>query len=54
VHFIFGLMAQKVPFIVATLGLDFEPMLHLCAAFAEKECNVISERTKAARNSLVA
>jgi len=49
VHFISGLMAQKVPFIVAALGLDVDPfMLHLYAAFAEKERNVISERTKAA------
>ena len=29
-------MAQKVPFIVAALGLDVDPfMLHLYAAFAE-------------------
>jgi DNA invertase Pin-like site-specific DNA recombinase len=49
VHFISGLMAQKVPFIVAALGLDVDPfMLHLYAAFAEKERSVISERTKAA------
>ena len=49
VAFISGLMAQKVPFIVAALGLDVDPfMLHIYAAFAEKERNVISERTKAA------
>ena len=42
-------MAQKVAFIVAALGLDVDPfMLHIYAAFAEKERNVISERTKAA------
>jgi len=49
VHFISGLMAQKVPFIVAELGLDADPfMLHLYAAFAEKERAMISQRTKAA------
>src|SRR5207342_2717034 len=49
VHFISGLMSQKVPFVVAALGTDVDPfMLHLYAAFAEKERNVISERTKAA------
>ena len=42
-------MAQQVPFIVAALGADVDPfMLHIYAAFAEKERNVISERTKAA------
>ena len=42
-------MAQRVPFIVAALGTDVDPfMLHLYAAFAEKERNVICERTKAA------
>ena len=49
VHFISGLMAQKVPFIVAELGADADPfMLHLYAAFAEKERALISARTKAA------
>lgn len=49
VHFISGLMAQRVPFIVAELGADADPfMLHLFAALAEKERKVISERTKAA------
>ena len=44
-----ALMAQTVPFIVAALGLDVDPfMLHLYAAFAEKERNVICERTRAA------
>ena len=33
-----GLMAQKVPFIVAELGADTDPfILHLYAALAEKE-----------------
>lgn len=49
VHFISGLMAQRVPFIVAELGIDADPfMLHLYAAFAEKERALISQRTKAA------
>lgn len=49
VAFIAGLMAQRVPFIVAELGRDADPfMLHLYAALAEKERRLISERTKAA------
>ncbi|MGJ0506175.1 MAG: recombinase family protein [Methylocystis sp.] len=49
VAFIAGLMAQRVPFIVAELGVDADPfMLHLFAAVAEKERRMISERTKAA------
>src|ERR1051325_7468598 len=49
VAFIAGLMAQRVPFIVAELGVDADPfMLHLYAALAEKERRLISERTKAA------
>ncbi len=49
VHFISGLMAHRVPFIVAELGLDADPfMLHLYAALAEKERSLISERTKSA------
>src|SRR3982074_3716565 len=49
VAFVSGLMAQKVPFIVAELGRDADPfMLHLYAALAEKERRLISERTKAA------
>ena len=49
VHFISGLMAHKVPFIVAELGADADPfMLHLYAALAEKERALISQRTKAA------
>lgn len=48
VHFISGLMAEKVPFIVAELGRDTDPfMLHIYAALAEKERRLISERTKA-------
>jgi DNA invertase Pin-like site-specific DNA recombinase len=49
VAFIAGLMAQRVPFIVAELGADADPfMLHLYAALAEKERRLIAERTKAA------
>ena len=49
VAFVSGLMAQRVPFIVAELGRDADPfMLHLYAALAEKERRLISERAKAA------
>jgi DNA invertase Pin-like site-specific DNA recombinase len=49
VAFIAGLMAQRVPFIVAELGADADPfMLHLYAALAEKERRLVAERTKAA------
>ena len=49
VAFVSGLMAQRVPFIVAELGRDADPfMLHLFAALAEKERRLISERTRAA------
>jgi DNA invertase Pin-like site-specific DNA recombinase len=49
VAFIAGLMAQRVPFIVAELGADADPfMLHIYAALAEKERSLISQRTKAA------
>src|SRR5205085_48054 len=48
VHFISGLMTEKVPFIVAELGVDTDPfMLHIYAVLAEKELRLISERTKA-------
>src|SRR6185503_4363922 len=49
VAFIAGLMAQRVPFIVAELGADADPfMLHLYAALAEKERRLIGERTQSA------
>ncbi len=49
VHFISGLMAHRVPFVVAELGSDVDPfILHLFAALAEKERAMISARTKAA------
>ena len=52
VAFISGLMASRVPFIVAELGADADPfMLHLYAALAEKERRLISERTRAALSS---
>src|SRR6202167_4431257 len=48
VHFISGLMAHRVPFVVAELGPDVDPfVLHLYAALAEKERTLISQRTKA-------
>ena len=47
VHFISGLMTNRVPFIVAALGKNVDPfMLHIYAALAEKERSLISERTK--------
>ena len=47
VHFISGLMAHRVPFIVAELGPDVDPfLLHIYAALAEKERALISRRTK--------
>jgi DNA invertase Pin-like site-specific DNA recombinase len=49
VHFVSGLMAQRVPFLVAELGPDVDPfILHLFAALAEKERAMISTRTRAA------
>ncbi|MEA2887934.1 MAG: hypothetical protein QOD11_2294 [Bradyrhizobium sp.] len=49
VHFISGLMAHKVPFLVAELGPDVDPfVLHLFAALAEKERALISMRTRQA------
>jgi DNA invertase Pin-like site-specific DNA recombinase len=51
VHFISGLMAHRVPFIIADLGAAVDPfILHLFAALAEKERAMISisARTKAA------
>nr|WP_308630993.1 recombinase family protein [Methylobacterium radiotolerans] len=49
VAFIAGLMAQRVPFVVAELGRDADPfMLHIYAALAEQERRMIAARTKAA------
>jgi DNA invertase Pin-like site-specific DNA recombinase len=48
VHFISGLMAERVELIVTELGRQADPfVLHLFAALAEKERQLISERTKA-------
>lgn len=49
VAFIAGLMAQRVPFVVAELGADVDPfVLHLFAALAQKERSLIAERTRVA------
>ena len=49
VHFISGLMAHRVPFLVGELGPDVDPfVLHLYAALAEKERALIAGRTKSA------
>jgi DNA invertase Pin-like site-specific DNA recombinase len=49
VHFISGLMAHRVAFVVAELGADVDPfVLHLYAALAEKERALIAGRTKSA------
>ena len=49
VAFISGLMAQRVPFIVAALGKNVDPfMLHIYAALAQQERAMISRRTKEA------
>jgi DNA invertase Pin-like site-specific DNA recombinase len=49
VHFISGLMAHRVPFVVAELGPDVDPfVLHLYAALAEKERALIAARTRSA------
>jgi DNA invertase Pin-like site-specific DNA recombinase len=48
VHFISGLMGERVEFIVTELGRQADPfILHLFAALAEKERALISERTRA-------
>jgi DNA invertase Pin-like site-specific DNA recombinase len=47
VHYISGLMKHRVPFIVTELGADIDPfLLHIYAALAEKERQMISRRTK--------
>jgi DNA invertase Pin-like site-specific DNA recombinase len=52
VHFISGLMVHKVPFISCELGTDVDPfMLHIYAAVAQKERELIADRT---RNALKA
>jgi DNA invertase Pin-like site-specific DNA recombinase len=55
VHFVSGLMKHRVPFVVTELGLNVEPfMLHLYAALAQKERDLIKQRTKAALAALKA
>lgn len=47
VHFISGLMAQQVPFVVAELGPDVLPfMLHIYAAVAQQEAAMTAQRTR--------
>src|ERR1700738_3832001 len=49
VHFVSGLMAHKVPFLVAELGPDVDPfVLHLFVGLPEKERSIISTRTRQA------
>jgi DNA invertase Pin-like site-specific DNA recombinase len=49
VAFISGMMAHRVPFIVAELGADADPfMLHIYAALAEKERTLIADPPRAA------
>jgi DNA invertase Pin-like site-specific DNA recombinase len=49
VAFISGLMSKKVPFVVTELGPNVDRfMLHIYAAVAEKERELISQWTKAA------
>lgn len=49
VAFVSRLMAEGVPFVVAALGDEVDPfMLHLYAAFAEKERREIADRTRKA------
>ena len=49
VAFISGLMAQRVPFIVAALGRNVDSfVLHIYAALAQQEREMISRRTKEA------
>jgi len=44
-----GLMAQRVPFIVAELGPDADPfMLHIYAALVEEERAMVADRTRKA------
>ena len=57
VHFISGLMRERdgVPFVVCELGLSVDAFtLHLFASLAEKERELISQRTRAALGALQA
>jgi DNA invertase Pin-like site-specific DNA recombinase len=46
VHFISGLMQERVPFVVAELPSADPFLLHIYAALAEQERAMISKRTK--------
>ena len=53
VAFVSGLMAERVPFIVAELGVDVDPfVLHLYAALSQKERALISNRTREALQAM--
>ena len=55
VHFVSGLMVNRVPFLVTELGADVGRfMLHVYAVLAEKERALISERTRAALQAVKA
>ena len=55
IHFISGLMVQRVEFIACDLGRQADPFtLHIFGALAEKERRDISNRTKAALKALKA
>ncbi len=55
VAFISTIMSKRVPFIVTELGADADSfMLHIYAAFAERERRIIGARTKAALGALKA
>lgn len=54
VHFISGLMVEKVPFLVCALPHADNFQLHLFAALAEQEREIISQRTTAALAALKA
>lgn len=55
VHFISGLMVERVPFLVVELGANADPFsLHIRASLAEEERNRISQRTKDALQVLKA
>jgi DNA invertase Pin-like site-specific DNA recombinase len=54
VHFISGLMAERVQFIVAELGANVDPfILHLFAALAEKERAMIATRMRDALQAVL-
>lgn len=53
VAFISSLMTQRIPFVCCDLGADQDPfVLHLYAAFVERERRIIGQRTKAGLASI--